>query len=313
MKSSLTEQILQKISEENMRPTPRWRFIVRETAVWTAVSLTGVFAAASIGLASYRFMSGDVRALFAAGVPWYQLLLVIGWSGAFVCLFLLVLYEVRCTKRGYRFSLVAISGAGSLVIIGVAGVVYSTGMVHMAERHMARMIPTYLDAGSAREQFWSSPNEGRLLGYVITEPAMYDEPATDVAQISTQPPLGATSSGEMVIVHNEAQRMMRVEDRAGRKWTVLIDPEVPDTIDITNTSSSSFVLLVGARAEQEIFFACGVALYGHTREWKEERNPERVAVYPPDQRPFDGYERLIRIVRTKNCAPRHTDMWQSVQ
>lgn len=300
MKSSLAEQILQKINEEHLRPTPRWQFIMRETAVWTAVSLTVLFAATSIGHASYRFMAGDVRALFAAGVPWYQLLLVIGWTGAFVCLFLLVLYEVRCTKRGYRFSLVAISGAGSLVIVGIAGVIYSVGFVHIAERHMARMMPTYLDTGSAREQFWSSPNEGRLLGYVIATQTRNDEASFFDIEYPVTHAESRASSSDTEAPRSESKRFVHVKDRMGHEWTVLLDQTLSDSINLGEVSSSSFLLFVGTRAQEELFSACGMALYTHsfsdTGEYAE--------------RPFNGHERLVGAVRTKKCAPVHTTLWR---
>ncbi len=242
MSSPLSKRILERIEKERIRPRPRWWFVMYEALVWSMIALTGSIAGITIALSYYRLHAGDVFLMFTAGVPWYQLLLVIGWIGAFVCLFLLLLYEVRCTKRGYRFSLYAVGGAGALVIIGIAGLQYHAGVIHTAELHLARTMPaTYYDAASARERFWSSPEGGRLMGYIVAQE-------------------GA---------------VLEVRDADGSYWVVHLS-NVPDIAPAdTHDHPPRYGLFVGTQSGTTTFSACAMTVY------EEEAQRRRSATGTP--------------------------------
>lgn len=164
--TKLSQEILEKIKKEDRHPISRWRFILKNAAIWVLAILLLLFAAVLMGtqlgnfieakwLIAERWPSGKIGFLKEL-VSWIWLAgIVIGLGGA-IAVF-------RFTKRGYRYSAIFL-----LIVLTVTSVAVGSLLLPTPVPKLVRqMHEEYLPPRVLVEQF-HNPEEGRLMGQVMS-------------------------------------------------------------------------------------------------------------------------------------------------
>ena len=184
-KKTVHDRVLTHIKEQKVTPKPKWRFIARNTLLWT----TGV-AAVAIGS-----IACSVMITLIVHHDWHLLLeggkgmpLIIMRSLPYFWLLLLVLFiaiahwNLRHTKKGYRYNI------ATIVVVLVAASVAGGGALQVAKIGTAvdllleEQAPFYGKMLSPRHRTWTEPEEGRMGGIIIEiidEDEMYIEDMYD--------------------------------------------------------------------------------------------------------------------------------------
>ncbi|MFA6306349.1 MAG: hypothetical protein WCV70_00830 [Patescibacteria group bacterium] len=165
------EEFLHKIEAEKIQPKPRWRFLLKNYAVWGAGILALFFGAISVSLIFYMSRYNDLEVYGRSGGRlWEKLLLLIPifWLACLAIFALAVIYNVKHTKKGYRYPLflIILGIIAASVIFG--GIFYAVGFGEKIDDSFSRHAPFYDRLINPRIDFWSQPEEGRLMGMIIS-------------------------------------------------------------------------------------------------------------------------------------------------
>lgn len=166
------EEILHKIKDEKLQPKPRWQFLFKDYVVWCIGALALFLGAIAMSLIFYMSSYEDLGLYNrAGGHPWEVLFLVVPFFWI-ICLALLVFvvsYNVKHTKKGYRYPLPLILIFIIIASIILGGVFYAIGFGERVDDELGKRAPFYDRVINPHVDFWSRPEEGRLMGMIISQ------------------------------------------------------------------------------------------------------------------------------------------------
>jgi hypothetical protein len=165
----LANAVLERITTEQVTPHSRLFYIAKEAGVWTLWLLTVVFGALAVAVtatvAVYRYATGyelthNSLLGYAAEVLPYL------WILVFSAMAFLAVYNLRHTKRGYRYSLVTIVGSSLVFSVGGGLILHGVGFGFSLDHLIGTYVPSYLSQDKVELRIWQRPEEGRLVGVV---------------------------------------------------------------------------------------------------------------------------------------------------
>ncbi len=163
----LAAAVLGRIEEEHVTPHSRLFFTAKEAGVWLLWLMTVVLGALAVAVtvtvAVYRYATGyelthDSLLSYAAEVLPYL------WILVFSAMTLLAVYNLRHTKRGYRYSLFVILSSSILCSVGGGVVLHVSGLGFTLDRILGSYVPAYLSQDKIEARLWQQPEQGRLIG-----------------------------------------------------------------------------------------------------------------------------------------------------
>lgn len=164
-------RLLEKIKEEKMTPKPRWQFLLKDYVVWTSGLVALLIGAAAISVMIYLFKYNDwdlYELAHKTFAEFFLLTLPYFWFIFLVFFFLVIYYNFRHTKGGYRypFYIIAVGSIAASVILGFS--FYAVGLGEKIDDVLGRKAPFYDQFINRNLDFWSNPEEGRLAGLIVS-------------------------------------------------------------------------------------------------------------------------------------------------
>jgi hypothetical protein len=166
-RTSVKDSVLGKIECGELCPRPRLFFQTRECVVWffwflsiligsLAVAIS-VFAISYQQFALYEATHENLLTFLIAVLPSLWLLL-------FVAMVLIGVYNLKHTKRGYRYPLWVI--VGSSVVLSFAGgsALQFFGFGAFMDHELGEQMGMYTSQEKMEKRMWQNPEDGRLLG-----------------------------------------------------------------------------------------------------------------------------------------------------
>ena len=165
-----TEKILRKIKKENIIPSPRWMFVVRDGIFWCMFIISLLLGALSFAVLADLLLNHDWDIYFhlnksfmqyvLLSIPyvWIISLLLFAW---FAC------YDFVHIKGWYRckvYVVVSISIIASLVM-GIF--FYYSGVGRQIDQILSDRIPFYHFVSLDKNWIWCNPHSGLLGGEII--------------------------------------------------------------------------------------------------------------------------------------------------
>lgn len=169
-KNNFSQKLLEIIKEKKVSPKPRWQFMLKDYAVWSLGVLCLLTGALVVSVAIYMVRGSDwgiYRQI--TGSLWEFILLTLPyfWLFLFALFLFAVYYNIKHTKKGYRYSLVATVGVAAMALLVFGGLFYQIGLGSRLDRALAGNAPFYDSVINRRIHFWSQPEQGRLSGLII--------------------------------------------------------------------------------------------------------------------------------------------------
>ena len=174
---TLEKQILQKIRERNLRPTPKGYFYARNIVIWV---LLGVFVAAlSLGFAMTIFMiHGTDFGLFAKlelsdsqkviySIPFF-------WIAASIAVAIVAYINFRNTRRGYKLSVKQFAFIAALIALAFGSILYSFDIAKYVDTAASENLPFYNAVVPLNTNRWLDPEHGLLSGAVRDRESVSD-------------------------------------------------------------------------------------------------------------------------------------------
>jgi len=171
MSENLGQKILDKIKQNSLEPTPRWHFLLKEWLVWLLGGLSLLIGAAAVSVMIYLSKNSDLFIYDQVGRSfsgWLLLSLPYFWI-IFLALFVWILfYNIKHTKRGYRYPLFLVALFSILASILLGSIFSLVGLGEKVDDVLGRQAPFYDIVFNPHVDIWSHPEEGRLSGLVVS-------------------------------------------------------------------------------------------------------------------------------------------------
>lgn len=169
----LSEEILRTINEKHISPKPKWEFLMKEWAVWTAGVISIFIGGIAIGLMITFIRTDDWSILKQADNAGIGLLLILFpyfWIFVFIGFLFLAGYYLKHTKKGYRLTLPVFAGV-SIILSAILGICfYDAGIGQIIDSSLTGRPGRYLEYIHPRAGVWNRPARGMLGGIVVNVP-----------------------------------------------------------------------------------------------------------------------------------------------
>ena len=162
--------ILEKLKAK--KPKARWHFLLKNYAVWVSGALALLIGAASVSVIIYLASYNDfaIRQDIDKSLGEMLLLTLPYFWFIFLGLFVfIVYYNLKHTKTGYRYSIGLIVAVAVIASIFLGGIFYAAGLGQELDEILGRKAPLYGEMFNPQVDFWSNPEEGRLIGIVASQ------------------------------------------------------------------------------------------------------------------------------------------------
>lgn len=163
------QEILEKLKE--IKPKARWHFLLKNYAIWISGILALLIGAASVSVIIYLGSYNDFAVrqdinkslgeMLLLTLPYFWLIFL----GIFV---FIVYYNLKHTKTGYRYSIGLIIAVAVIASIFLGGIFYAAGLGQELDEILGQSAPLYGEMINPRVDFWSNPDEGRLVGIMVS-------------------------------------------------------------------------------------------------------------------------------------------------
>lgn len=229
MNTKISQTILHKIEQENIKPKAKWYFVLKHAVLWIpgilvtalgAVAVAGIlYAATHSGWEYNEFIYKTKLDFFIAATPFL-------WVISFILFNSLIIKALRTTHLGYRLSAekIIIGSFATSIILGSSGYFFD-------EKFEADSLIRY-PVHMREKGLWSSPEQGRISGFVEKK---YEE---------------------SLLVRDDRNRMWIV-DMSGFGSTTFPFLEEGKSIRILGTTTESVLNNVAVNKEYS-FVACAV-------------------------------------------------------
>ncbi len=166
------ENFLHKIKEGHFSPKPKWQFLLKNSLIWILGILSLILGAISTSLVFYMLNSEDARAYGRTGGNLLEKLLFIVpffWLVCLVIFALSVYFYVKHTKKGYKYSTSKIILAIIALSLIFGGVLNALGLDRVIDDVLGERAPLYDRVINPRLNYWANPEQGRLVGLVVSQ------------------------------------------------------------------------------------------------------------------------------------------------
>lgn len=172
MIADLSEKIINKIQQENIKPTPKWKFLLNEYILWFLFILNLIIIAISLSIVIYLLINNDIIwefKLVGSLFKWFIYAIPIFWILLTVLLIIIGYFIYRNTQKGYRVEFIYLISliVFSAVILGLLA--YLLGLAFNINNYFSQKIPHYNNFADLRNKFWQSPQEGRIAGIILSK------------------------------------------------------------------------------------------------------------------------------------------------
>ncbi|MBY0538131.1 hypothetical protein K2P47_01890 [Patescibacteria group bacterium] len=247
--SSTVDRLFERIEAESITPTPKIKFVAAQWGLWLVWGLTVFFGAAALAISGYVTMSAQYALYEATHENFLTFMVAIMpyiWLVLFALMTYISVYEIKNTKRGYRYSTIVVLGSNVIFTILGAVLLHCLGLGYTLDQKLGEQIGMYMSLEKREQSLWQKPVEGRLVG--ILEPI-----ATPV-------------TGEVAILN--------FKDSTGVLWRLSVD-ELNERERLLLTRALP-VRLLGTTTSDFSFHVCGVFPWAQgrampRREMREHR------------------------------------------
>lgn len=166
------QKLAEKIKEAKIAPKPRWHFLLKDYVVLAAGALALLIGAAAVSVMIYLLKNNGwelreethktVIEFFLLTLPYFWIIFL----GIFV---FILYYNLKHTKKGYRYPVWLIALAGVLASVILGGIFFLFGLGQRVDNVLGKKAPLYETVMNRQLSFWFNPEEGRLAGIIISE------------------------------------------------------------------------------------------------------------------------------------------------
>lgn len=179
------QELLEKIKEKKSDQKSKWHFLLKNYVIWAvgilALIIVGLAFSVIIYLLKYNDWSAH-RQINASFLEFALLTLPYFWV-LFLALFIwFVNYNIKHTKKGYRYPVPIIILITVVISILLGGLFFRVGLCEVIDDVLGERAPFYEKIFNRQADFWSQPESGRLAGLVLSKSGDAEFTVLDIKQ-----------------------------------------------------------------------------------------------------------------------------------
>lgn len=162
------QALLDKIKEKKIKP--RWQFLLKDYVVWFFGVLSLLVGGAAFSIIFYMLRYSDWNVYNQIGeslLIFILLTLPYFWIALLAFFIALVYFNVKHTKKGYKYSLSFILLVDFAISALLGVLFFYAGVSQVIDDVIGERIPLYSKLINPRIDYWSKPEDGRLAGLVV--------------------------------------------------------------------------------------------------------------------------------------------------
>ena len=163
------QKVIDIIKNKKIKPISRWQFVLKDVLMWALGVLALVFSALAFSVMLFLLNNIDLSLSSYINVSaWHLLLNTLPYFWIFFVsiLIFIIYFQVRHTKKGYRYPLWLIVVASILGSAFLGSGFAVAGLGEKLDESLSYRASFYQEVINPQMGFWSSPQNGRLLGMV---------------------------------------------------------------------------------------------------------------------------------------------------
>lgn len=174
MSENISEKILETIKDQQLKPKPKWQFLLQDYMVWLSGLLAIMIGGLAFAVIIYMFVNNDwglYPAVSNSLVYFIFKTLPYFWLIFLVLFIIIAYYNLKHTKQGYKLRLRNMVLITVLVSVLLGLFWYNIGFGQVIDNALSNKFPIYrqfINKTHQRALFLQNPDEGILIG-VITE------------------------------------------------------------------------------------------------------------------------------------------------
>lgn len=167
---NISNEVLKKIKDNNIKPKPRWYFITKNYFIWLLFGISiilGSFAFSMVLFITkqldwdiYHYIGESFLKTVFVSLPYLWLIFLILFIGV-------AYYNFIHTKRGYRFKFISILLISLIISVTLGTGLYFNGFSERLENVFSEKIPYYNRLVYTCEKQWMQPERGLLAGTIM--------------------------------------------------------------------------------------------------------------------------------------------------
>ncbi len=169
-KPNSAQKLLNRIQSENLKPRPKWIFTLRNRLFWVIGAIFLLLEGVAVSVIIYIFQSDDWQIYGRLTDGWLEFILLflpIFWMLMLFIFISILIYDLKNTKRGYRYSIPFLLFFTVLIGVILGIIFFYSGVGKAIDEVLSGRAPYYGKIINPRTEFWCQPNKGRLSGMVI--------------------------------------------------------------------------------------------------------------------------------------------------
>lgn len=151
-KTNLSQQALELINKNQIKPIPKWEFVVKNWSLWAGLILCLFLLILGFGLSIFGVIDNTI-------VPYLWLFI----AGIFLLLSFFLFEKTRGAYRFLRWQVVAVIVVIALLL---GGAFFKIGLASRLDQQLDRNIPYYRQVVPIKLETWSRPESGYLSGTI---------------------------------------------------------------------------------------------------------------------------------------------------
>lgn len=176
---SLKDCILAKIETGELCVKPRYVFWLKESLIWLLWLFVIFLGALAVSVSSFVLGSRHFSLYEATHENFLAFLIEVApglWLSVFVIMIVVAIFDLRQTRRGYRYSALTLGGSSLLIglLFGIG--LHNLGAGFVVDRWLGEQVDDYFSQAKLDLKLWQQPELGRLVGVSNSE---FIDPDTD--------------------------------------------------------------------------------------------------------------------------------------
>lgn len=166
-KTSCKGSVMSRIECGEVWPRSRRFFQTRECVVWALWALSVVVGALAVAVTLFVFTHRQYALYEATHDNFFTFMVEVlpfVWVIVFAAMVGLGVYELRRTKRGYRYPLWQIFASSMVLSLAGGAALQLFGLGYATDHMLGERMGMYDSQEKIEKRLWQKPNEGRLVG-----------------------------------------------------------------------------------------------------------------------------------------------------
>lgn len=168
-KEKLSNKVLQKIKKENLKPKPKWEFLLKNYVFWGAFAISILIGGLASSVAIFRLTTADwdiARRIGRHPISFAFTTMPYFWLAILAAFTALAYYNFKHTKEGFKFRLpitITASIVGS-IILGFS--FFGAGIAKSMDEQALRHLPLYESMHESQKMNIWQQDEGVIAGEI---------------------------------------------------------------------------------------------------------------------------------------------------